>query len=307
MALLPGVPCPVITEADCVDAYKRASGATSAPGPGLVTEKFLTWLVKNGLGGQKPVMWAAVSDTWDKLEDADYEFVAGIYGVEIDTAQSYGHWTWDNVPKSSTNVFDGYHEVCGGAYDANYVKCATWAKVASMTRAYVGAKLNEHHVIVWQHIWDRLSYERQVDLAAKFLAATGRTVQITATPTTTYERTSMSTVYITPVRVLDTRTTKTPMKAGENRKVLVAGAHGIPAEAIGVSGNLTVANATANGFLAATPETFVGPSSTANYMIGAAADPNGFNCGLAADGTLNLYASAGTVQVILDITSYDLP
>jgi hypothetical protein len=127
-------------------------------------------------------------------------------------------------------------------------------------------------------------------------------------PATYTPRTSMSTVFITPVRILDTRT-GTMLNPGENRKVLVGGAHGIPANAVGVAGNLTFSGPTANGWLAVTPTTYgPGPTSTANFIAGQVPAGNGFDSGLATDGTFNVHnGSLGQVNIILDITSYDLP
>jgi hypothetical protein len=121
-------------------------------------------------------------------------------------------------------------------------------------------------------------------------------------------RTSMSTVYITPVRILDTRILKNPLIPGDDRDVLVCGVMGIPPNAVGVSGNFTFVDPTQAGWLALTPTKYgPGPTSSANFVVGQKPNANGFNCGLATNGTLSVHnGSLGTVGVILDITSYDL-
>jgi hypothetical protein len=320
MKLFPGVPVPVITEKNCIDAYKAASGDTAPPGGGLITEKFLTWLVKNGLAGQKPIMWCSLSDLWDSDAQVDYEFVAGIYGVEIDAAQTYSYssahgWVWDDVIGSA---LQGYHETCGGAYDSAYLKCATWAKVAKMTRSYVGAKLNEHHVIVWQHIWDQLSWVRQTDLAARYLAVTGRVVPVTATPPPlSPEAIMVDPGILSPIpRILDTRIAlglTGPIAAHTSHALQVAGVAGIPTNAISVRGNLTVTQQTAMGYLAvgdrSTLPAVEPPNSSLNFPKGDDR-ANFVECPLDASGKMWIAfespTAGATCQAIFDPSGFSI-
>jgi hypothetical protein len=116
----------------------------------------------------------------------------------------------------------------------------------------------------------------------------------------------MSTTFLTPVRILDTRTTNTPLQPGEDRKVQVDGAHGIPLNAIGVAGDLAVTDPKNQGWLALTPTKWVGPSSNINFVAGQTL-ANGFTVGLAPDGTFSVHNGlGGTVHVIVDIAAYDI-
>ena len=76
------------------------------------------------------------------------------------------------------------------------------------------------------------------------LTATHSTPDLVATyaPATTF-------VPIAPVRVVDTRTSAAgPLKAGITRTFAVGGTHGIPANALAVTGNLTAVNPTNSGW-----------------------------------------------------------
>jgi hypothetical protein len=119
---------------------------------------------------------------------------------------------------------------------------------------------------------------------------------------------SMSaTTYITPIRILDTRLSGGSLAPGEDRKVQVAGAHGIPSNAIGVSGDLAVTAPQAVGWLALTPIKWVGPSSNINFVAGQTI-ANGFTCGLDTDSTFSIHnGSVGTVHAVIDIAAFDLP
>jgi hypothetical protein len=149
--------------------YWAMVGSKDAPGPGLVTEQALDYILKHGIGGQKALAWGRVRDDWTSLEEVNSEFVCGIYGVVIHEAQEES-MLWDDVGGPEL----GGHEVGGGRHDPNYVYCATWAQQARMTRRYVANDLDEHHVIIWPHVWESLTPERKVTIAADYQALTGR-------------------------------------------------------------------------------------------------------------------------------------
>jgi hypothetical protein len=131
-----------------------------------------------------------------------------------------------------------------------------------------------------------------------------------------YTRTAMRYVAIEPSRVLDTRTAKTPLKAG-TRTIQVAGQSfvgsgtglpvAIPPEAVAVTGKIETIRPATAGWLLLTPFTSKpkASASTISWQPGGYS-PAGFTCGLAADGRLSIYATA-SVDVDLDITGYFLP
>ena len=115
--------------------------------------------------------------------------------MEIHVAQEYGHWVWDTVNQGAAV---GGHEIGGGKHDPTGIYAATWAHIARMTPAYVAGELGEHHVIIWRHVWDNLTSERQAHLAADYQALTGRAFPVPAPE---------ETMYVPRKRILDTRLT----------------------------------------------------------------------------------------------------
>jgi hypothetical protein len=121
-------------------------------------------------------------------------------------------------------------------------------------------------------------------------------------------------VPIPPVRVLDTRPAyqiglSGPFSANVPRTFQVSGGLAIPADAVAVTGNVTVANQTAAGYVAVTPTAVANPtSSTINFPLGDIR-ANNLTVPLSATGKLAAVykAPAGkTTHLILDITGYFL-
>ncbi len=115
---------------------------------------------------------------------------------------------------------------------------------------------------------------------------------------------------ITPVRVLDGRTPiglAGPFVSGVPRTFAVANTGGIPADAVAITGNLTVTGQTAAGFASLTPTpTANPPSSTLNFPRGDTR-ANNVTIALAADGSLAAVykATAGaSAYLLLDVTGY---
>jgi hypothetical protein len=127
-------------------------------------------------------------------------------------------------------------------------------------------------------------------------------VLIDTTPSGTYYP-------LPPVRVLDTRKgvgLSGAFVSGKSRSLAFAGAHGVPSNAIAVTGNLTVTQATVAGWVRFGSST-AGTSSTINFRAGDN-KANGVTLGLAADGSLSglYYTSSGkgSVHLIFDLTGY---
>jgi spore germination protein YaaH len=127
-------------------------------------------------------------------------------------------------------------------------------------------------------------------------------VVIDTTPTGTY-------FTLQPVRVLDTRYgtgLSGALVAGKARSFAVAGQNGVPANAIAVTGNLTVTQATAKGYVQLGP-TVDGTSSTLNLLQGDDR-ANGVTVGLDSGGNLSALfvsgASGASVHAIFDVTGY---
>jgi hypothetical protein len=122
---------------------------------------------------------------------------------------------------------------------------------------------------------------------------------------------------ITPARVLDTRngtgfyTGSGPSSSHVAREFWVAALGGVPANAIAVTGNLTVTAQTSLGYLYLGPAPMNDPtSSTLNFPV-ADDRANGVTVALSAVGSLNFTfvapAPGPTTHVIFDVTGYFVP
>jgi hypothetical protein len=300
-----GIAVTHLTAAEVVAKYKAFTGTTTPPGPGAVILNALNWVRKNpaGWGGNHLLFYADVPHSEDALRHACFEFQSVITGELIRAAQEYPARKWIHT---LTAVLGG-HATPGGTYTALLDFLRTWGYIVEVDPSFFAADIDEIVVCVWDFMWETLSYERQVQLIADLQTLTGKPWNGPAPVMPYTPRTAMSSHFFTPTRVLDTRTANKPLLPGEDRVVQIAGVGPIPANAVGIAGNLTFASPTAVGFVAVTPTRYVGPSSTVNFGRGQAPDPNGFDCGL-SDGTLSLHNdSKGTVHVVLDVTRADVP
>ena len=120
-------------------------------------------------------------------------------------------------------------------------------------------------------------------------------------------------VPLTPARLLDTRVANGlsgKFVANNPRTFQVRGLGGVPASAVGVTGNFTVTNQTAAGAAFLGPNsTATPPTSTLNFPLGDTR-ANGETLALGAGGTLSatyLYTPSSTTDFIWDVTGYFIP
>ena len=111
---------------------------------------------------------------------------------------------------------------------------------------------------------------------------------------------------IDPVRVLDTRQTGTALGAGQAVLVQIAGLGGIPANAIAVAANVTVANTTAASYLTVYPGGIRPVASDVNWTTGQVV-PNLTVATLSGSGAITIYNNAGNTDVIVDAFGYFTP
>jgi hypothetical protein len=118
--------------------------------------------------------------------------------------------------------------------------------------------------------------------------------------------------YMAPTRVLDSRTSLGADKfhSRVKRSFQVGGLHGVPVDAVAVTGNVTIVGQAASGYVAVAPSLTSGtqPStSTINFPVGDVR-ANGVTVPLGVGGKLDaMYwtgRSGDTVNVILDVTGY---
>ena len=113
---------------------------------------------------------------------------------------------------------------------------------------------------------------------------------------------------IQPVRILDSRNTNggrngTPLKGGETAKIQVLGAGGLPTSGVSaIFANLTVVpDATTGGYLTAFATGTPRPAtSSINYKTGVVT-ANMVLIPVGADGTISIYAYAGSTHLVLDV------
>lgn len=106
---------------------------------------------------------------------------------------------------------------------------------------------------------------------------------------------------VTPTRVLNTGVTKTPVPAGGTVKVDLAGYAGISAAML----NVTVVDATGNGYITASPDGSPVPAtSNVNYLAGQTV-PNEVVVEAGADGYVDFTNSGkGQANLIVDLSGY---
>ena len=110
---------------------------------------------------------------------------------------------------------------------------------------------------------------------------------------------------LTPTRLYDTRDTRSPLLAGEERAVQVAGLAGVPASARAVVVNVTSTGASTTSYLQTYPsgEQPLPRTSILNVVRGQTAAVL-VAARLGPDGKLVLHCSAGQLHVVLDVVGW---
>ncbi len=120
---------------------------------------------------------------------------------------------------------------------------------------------------------------------------------------------------ITPCRVMDTRPApntvgprSTPIPANSTYSIVVLGANGncvIPADAVGLSMNVTIVNPTAVSFLTVFPFGAPKPlASNLNWTAGHAPIANAVTVRIGTAGKVSFFNNKGKVNVVADIVGY---
>ncbi len=110
---------------------------------------------------------------------------------------------------------------------------------------------------------------------------------------------------LSPARLLDTRTTGTPVGPGQTLELAVLGKGGLPADGVvTVALNVTVTDPTAYGHLTVFPTGVAQPlASNLNFSPGTVA-PNEVLVQVGADGKVSFYNSAGKTHVVVDVAGW---
>ena len=109
---------------------------------------------------------------------------------------------------------------------------------------------------------------------------------------------------ISPTRMVDTRNSDTPIAAGGQLSVSMAGVGPIPADATAVVANVTVTNTTAASYLTAYPDGASRPiASDLNWLAGRTV-PNLVVIKLGAGGRADFYNAAGRTDLVIDVVGW---
>ncbi|HYA00336.1 MAG TPA: CHAP domain-containing protein [Candidatus Binatia bacterium] len=109
---------------------------------------------------------------------------------------------------------------------------------------------------------------------------------------------------LSPFRILDTRDTGSPLGQGGIQDLTVAGVDSVPLDATAVVLNVTVTDPTQASYLSVYPAGEPTPViSNLNFTSGETV-PNLAVVEVGANGQVELYNSAGTVQVVVDLEGY---
>ena len=113
-----------------------------------------------------------------------------------------------------------------------------------------------------------------------------------------------SVITVNPFRIYDSRPNARP--ANSMTDIPIAGVGGIPADAIGVVGNLTALGPAANGFLTMFPKgSTLNQVNSLNYSKGVVALSNHVTVGLGTGGAVTVYVSGnGATNFLFDVGGY---
>lgn len=148
----------------------------------------------------------------------------------------------------------------------------------------------------------RTVYVQAMDAAGNWSNVASDAITV-APPDTSY-------VPLSPVRLLDTRVPNpsgvAKLAAGKPMRVAIAGRGGIPADAIAITGNLTVTNSTTAGYVTLGP--IVGPTPATSTINAPKGDvrANGVTVPLDREGKLEAVfaGGSGSAHLVLDVTGY---
>lgn len=111
-------------------------------------------------------------------------------------------------------------------------------------------------------------------------------------------------VPMTPVRVLDTRTTGQSLGAGSRVDVQVAGLAGVPADAKAVALNVTTVGSSAATFVRAWPAGAQTPDASIANSDPSRTTGAGVMVGVGGEGKVSLSNNAGTTHLVVDLFGY---
>lgn len=316
-----GVAITKLTPSQVITNYCDFTGVHTAPGPGANILAALKWAQNHPerFGGSKLLFYGDVPINDEAMKQTVSEFESVCVGVNVYQSMEYPHRVW-YLGARGAKV--GGHGIAGGSYALdNFIK--TWGYMVEINSAGF-TTIDELVVCVWDFQWAALTYERQLACIASYQFVTGKpwTGPAPINPLPYAPRIAMSTVFDKPARALDTRIgngLSGKFRGGATRTLQIGGRTltrpdgttlVIPANAVGIAGNLTVTT-TAGGGYAARISPVPGDTGTSvlNFVNGQTT-PNAFTIGLAPDGSVAITLigpAAASADFVLDVTAIFLP
>ncbi len=269
---------------------------------------------------------AAFSVSWDPARvgtgDGAYDYeITGVDGWANGPSTTTGTFVIDNVAPSGTAQLDGGAATAAvglvrvdlSATDAlsgvARVRLANQPDVDGTGVLAAGTTFAAGPSVAWAlavGVGERAVYAQWQDAAGNWSPVVGDAITV-APPNTTYRT-------ITPVRLLDTRSAVpsgvTRLRSGAPIGFQISGRGGIPANAVGVTGNLTVTGQTATGSVTLGPIVGGAPGNATISIAKGDTLANGVVMPLDRSGRLEAVYSGSigsTTQLVLDVTGYFTP
>jgi hypothetical protein len=309
-----GVQITKLTAPQVIANYCDFTGVRTAPGPGSNILDALKWTQNHPerFGGNKLMFYGDFPVTANAAKGAVAEFGSFVAGCVVYASMEYPARVWYNAPRGA-NV--GGHGIPGGSYTATWDGIKTWGYEVEVNSAGFDT-FDEIVVCIWDFQWQTLTYARQQEIAYTYTYYTGKPWTGPAPIKPIVPEVTVPSVIVLfttmPPRMCDSRpkgnvgTAARPLAPGESRVVQIAGLNGIPVDATGLIGNLTVTNEAAAGWVSVTPIVPTSPYSTVNFP-GPDSRANGFIAAIVNSAVVVHNGSPATTDFIIDASGYLIP
>jgi hypothetical protein len=171
------VPITRLTAAQVVAKYCAYNGISTdpkvaAPGPGAVVVNALNWVRTDpaGWGGNHLLFFGDLKLSELTAHQGVSEFQSILTAELIRAQQEYPSKDWTHT----LTVILGGHATAGGSYDPLHDFLKTWGMMVTIEPSFFAYDIDEILVVVWDFMWETLSYDRQVQVIADLQALTGK-------------------------------------------------------------------------------------------------------------------------------------
>ena len=142
-----------------------------------------------------------------------------------------------------------------------------------------------------------------VDVAVTTVAGTSA---VSAGDTFQFEPPSVYTA-VTPIRLIDTRSSGSTLYGGGSLNLTVGGLNGVPANAAAVVLNVTATGESSGGFFTVYPTGAVRPTASNLNWSAHETVPNLVTVGLGSNGRVTIFNGTGSAEAVVDLEGYYAP